>query len=65
MMEAVDRLASRLVLAWRFTWGHAFPLRGLPAWLLDDLEQAVACERTLRAGHALLMSKVRKEESRA
>lgn len=57
MPRAVDRLAW-LMVAWRFTWGHAFPLRGAPDWLLDDMARAVADERTLREGHELLMSKL-------
>lgn len=61
MPRAVDRLASRLMMAWRFTWGHAFPMRGAPDWLLAELARAVADERTLREGHELLMSKVHKE----
>lgn len=59
MRPAIERLASRLVLAWRFTRGHVFPLRGAPDWLVHDLEMVAADERRLRDVHQLLMSKVR------
>jgi hypothetical protein len=61
MRRDVERWAWMLLGTWRRTCGQAFPWRGAPGWLVDDLATTAGDEQEMRMGHGRLMAHVREE----